>query len=117
LHFEVSLFTILLVIRLSLYLRRQWLTLILATACGLLLVDFVTGPLGMRDLMVLRGRRAQLETAHRELVKSNAALKLKLGRLRTDDHYLQRRIREQLGYVRPDELVYRFATETTPDDR
>ena len=114
---ETSLFTILLVTRLRLYLRRQWLTLILASACGLLMVDFVTGPLGMLDLIVLRGRRAQLETAHRELLKSNAALKLKLGRLRTDDHYLQRRIREQLGYVRPDELVYRFATETTSEPR
>ena len=114
---EASLFTILLVTRLRLYLRRQWLTLILASACGLLMVDFVTGPLGMLDLIVLRGRRAQLETAHRELLKSNAALKLKLGRLRTDDHYLQRRIREQLGYVRPDELVYRFATETTSEPR
>jgi cell division protein FtsB len=117
LQFEASLFTILLVTRLSLYLHRQWLTLILATACGLLMVDFVAGPLGMLDLIVLRGRRAQLETAHRELLKSNAALKLKLGRLRTDDHYLQRRIREQLGYVRPDELVYRFATETTSEAR
>jgi cell division protein FtsB len=38
-------------------------------------------------------------------------LKLKLSRLHDDDRYLERRIREQLGYVRPDELVYRFATE------
>ena len=48
----------LLVNRLSLYLRREWLTLVLAAACSLLAVDFVTGPLGVRDLMVLRERRA-----------------------------------------------------------
>jgi hypothetical protein len=48
----------LLVNRLSLYLRREWLTLVLAAACGLLAVDFVTGPLGVRDLIVLRERRA-----------------------------------------------------------
>lgn len=107
----------LLVIRLSLFLRREWLTLILAVACGLLAMDFVAGPLGLRDLMVLRGRRAQIETVHKELLKSNAALNLKLARLRTDDHYLERRIREQLGYVRPGELVYRFATETSSGDR
>ena len=99
--------------RLSLYLRREWLTLVLAAACGLLTVDFAVGPLGMRDLMVLRERRAQLEGVHKELLKSNAALKLKFGRLGNDDHYLERRIREQLGYVRPDELVYRFATEAS----
>ena len=111
----------LLVNRLGQYLRREWLTLFLTAACGLLAVDFATGPLGMRDLMLLRERRAQLETVHRELLKSNAALKLKLGRLGKDDRYLERRIREQLGYVRPDELVYRFATESSsqasPDDR
>lgn len=97
--------------RWTLYLRRQWLTLVLTAVCGLLAVDFFTGPLGLRDLVVLRERRSQLETAHKELLKSNAALKLKLSRLRDDDRYLERRIREQLGYVRPDELVYRFATE------
>ncbi len=107
----------LLVVRLSLFLRREWLTLILAVACGLLAMDFVAGPLGLRDLMVLRGRRAQIETMHKELLKSNAALKLKLARLRTDDHYLERLIREQLGYVRPGELVYRFATENSSGDR
>jgi cell division protein FtsB len=100
-----------LVNRWILYVRRQWLTLILTAVCGLLAVDFFTGPAGLRDLVVLRERRAQLEAAHKELLKSNAALKLKLSRLHDDDRYLERRIREQLGYVRPDELVYRFATE------
>ncbi len=106
-----------LVERLRLYLRREWLTLALAAACGLLAVDVVTGPLGVRDLIVLRGRRAQLEEVHRGLLKSNAALRLKLGRLGNDSRYLERRIREQLGYVRPDELVYRFATDTSSEDR
>jgi cell division protein FtsB len=101
----------LLVDRLSMYLRRQWLTLALTAACGLLAVDFAVGPSGMRDLMVLRERRAQFEGVHKDLLKSNAALKLKLGRLGRDDRYLERRIREQLGYVRPGELVYRFSTE------
>jgi len=107
----------LLVNRLSLYLRREWLTLLLAAACGLLAVDLVSGPLGVRDLIVLRERRAQLEGTHEGLLKSNAALKRKLGRLGNDDRYLERRIREQLGYVRPDELVYRFATEASSEDR
>ncbi len=105
----------LLVSRLSLYLCREWLTLVLVAACALLAVDSVVGPLGVRDLVVLRERRAQLEGVHKELLKSNAALKLKLGRLGNDDRYLERRIREQLGYVRPDELVYRFSTEASSE--
>ena len=93
------------------YLRGRWLTLALIGVCGLLAADFVSGPSGLRDLIALRERRAQLEAAHRELLKSNAELRVKLGRLGHDDRYLERRIREELGYVRPDELVYRFATE------
>lgn len=119
--FGASLFTISLVSHLSLYLHREWLTLFLAAACGLLALDFGIGPRGVRDLMVLRERHAQLETVHKQLLKSNSALKVKLGRLGNDDRYLERRIRAQLGYVRPDELVYRFATEgssqASPDDR
>jgi cell division protein FtsB len=103
----------LLVNRLGLYLRRQWLTLVLFAACGLLTVDFAIGPLGLRDLMILRARRTQLEAVHGKLLKSNAALKLKLKRLGNDDRYVERRIREQLGYVRRDELVYRFATKAS----
>jgi len=99
--------------RLSLYLRREWLTLVLTAGCALLAADFAIGPLGMRDLMLLREQRAQLETVHGKLLRSNSALKLELGRLGNDDRYLERRIREQLGYVRPDELVYRFATESS----
>jgi len=110
---EASLFTILLVSRLNLYLRREWLTLVLTAACGFLAVDFATGPLGMWDLMLLRERRAQLETVHGKLLRSNSELKLELGRLANDERFLQRRIREQLGYVRPDELVYRFSTESS----
>jgi cell division protein FtsB len=103
--------------RLSTFVRRQWLAMTLAAACGLLAFDVVAGPLGLRDLIALRQRRAQLELAHRELVKSNAQLSLQLGRLNHDDRYLERRIREQLGYVRPDEMVYRFVAETPSDQR
>ncbi len=106
-----------LVSRLTLHLRRQWLTIALGAIALALAVDFVIGPLGLRDLLALRARRTQLETTHRQLLNSNAALKLKLERLRTDDHYLERRIREQLGYVRTDELVYRFAADPSSVDR
>lgn len=112
-----GLFTMLLVRRLGLQIRREWLTLLLAAAAALIALDFAIGPLGMRDLMVLRARRARLETAHTRLLESNAALRVKLKRLRGDDRYLERLIREQLGYVRPDELVYRFAAPAPPDDR
>jgi cell division protein FtsB len=110
-------FTMLLMRRIRLYLCREWLTLILATTCAVLALDFATGPLGMRDLIALRGRQSQLEITHQRLLESNAALNRKLGHVRGDASYLERLIREELGYVRPDEIVYRFAPETTLDDR
>jgi cell division protein FtsB len=106
-----------LVSRLTLQLRRQWLTIALGAIAVALAFDFAIGPLGLRDLMALRARRTQLEATHRQLLNSNAALKLKLERLSSDNGYLERRIREQLGYVRPDELVYRFAAESSSADR
>jgi cell division protein FtsB len=107
----------LLVRRLSLYLCREWLTLLLAALAALLAVDFAFAPLGLRDLLALRAERTRLESVHLRLLKSNAALKIKVRRLRGDDHYLERLIREQLGYVRPGDLVYRFADHATAEQR
>ncbi len=107
----------LLVRRLSLYLRREWLTLMLATLSALLAADFALAPLGLHDLLALRAERARLETVHARLLESNTALKLKIRRLHRDNHYLQRLIREQLGYVRPGDFVYRFAEHTNSDER
>jgi cell division protein FtsB len=103
--------------RLSLYLRREWLTLTLAAMSVLLALDFAFAPLGLRDLVALRAERSRLEAVHLRLLESNAALKAKLSLLQGDSKYLQRLIREQLGYVRPGEIVYRFATPSTSDER
>lgn len=97
--------------RLILYLRREWLTLILAAAFAMLALDAAMAPLGIRDLVALRARRAQLEDTHQHLLASHTALKLKIQRLQRDNHYIERLIREQLGYVRPNELVYRFPAD------
>jgi cell division protein FtsB len=112
---DAALFTMLLMQRLKLYLRREWLALALAGVCALLAADFLRGPLGMRDLIALRDQRVQLEITHQRLLQSNSALKLKLSRVRGDPRYLERLVRQQLGYVRPDEIVYRFAADTATD--
>ncbi len=103
--------------RLSLYLRREWLTLTLALCSALLALDFALAPLGLRDLLALRAERGRLEAVHQRLLESNAALQVKVGRLHSDDRYLQRLIREQLGYARPGEIVYRFAARAGSDER
>ena len=95
--------------RLSLYLRREWLSLILGAVLAALVANCLTGSLGPRDLLALRRNRAQLESTRDQLLVENTELKARLVKLRSDDTYLQRLIRQELGYSRPDEFVYRFS--------
>jgi cell division protein FtsB len=94
---------------LSNHLRRVWPTLILAVATAGLAFDCVKGPRGVRDLVVLRQHQTRLETVRDELTAENEGLARRLGSLKSDDRYLERLIRRELGYARSDELIYRFA--------
>jgi cell division protein FtsB len=81
----------------------------LVTLLGALVLNCVYGPLGPRDLLVLRRLRSNLTATRDRMVADNAQLKQQIIRLRSDDAYLQRLIRQQLGYARADEYVYRFS--------
>jgi cell division protein DivIC len=93
---------------LSFTLRRQWLTLILASLLGALGLNGVRGPAGAIDLIDLARHRTRLIAENERLKAENAQLEAQASRLRNDDVYVQRVIREELGYARPDEFVYRF---------
>jgi cell division protein FtsB len=90
-------------------LRRIWPTLILFTFAMLLAYDCVAGPMGVRDLLALRQHQARLETARDRLIAENDALTRRVANLQSDDRSIERLIRRELGYARPDELIYRFA--------
>ncbi len=47
---------------------------------------------------------ARLEQHRRDLVNANALLREEIRRLQTDDRYIERLAREQLGLVRPGEI-------------
>jgi cell division protein FtsB len=85
------------------------LNLILLIALTLLVLDCLINPSGLRDLRLLRRDRAQIEATRDRLQIENAARLETVGRLHSDDAYLQRLIHQELGFVRPDELIYRFA--------
>ena len=93
---------------LSSRLRRQWLTLILASLLITLALNCVRGPDGASDLISLSRCRIGLIAENQCLRSENAQLDAQVARLRSDDAFIQRVIREHLGYARPDELVYRF---------
>ena len=100
--------------RLSLGLRRQWLSLMLAVVLGGLLSNGLRGSSGLRDLLILR-HHSRLLTAERDrLLHENAAFRERIAQLRSDDSFLQRLIREELGYVRAGEFVYRFPKSEQP---
>ncbi|MGH7915959.1 MAG: FtsB family cell division protein [Candidatus Binataceae bacterium] len=95
--------------RLSSYLRARWLNLILGAIMAALVGNCFVGALGPRDLLILRHHRALLESKRDQLQAENSQLTLRISKLRSDKAYLQRLIRRELGYSRPNELVYRFA--------
>jgi cell division protein FtsB len=82
----------------------------------MLLLDAMLNPLGLRDLAVLRHDRRQLELARDRLVAENARRGATITRLHGDDTYLQRLIHQDLGYVRGDEVIYRFHDRSNGED-
>jgi cell division protein FtsB len=100
--------------QLSSTVRREWLNLMLGGMLGALFMNCFYGPLGPRDLLALRLHRTHLVNARDHLLAENAQLKERVVKLRSDDAYLQRLIRQELGYARSDEFVYRFASTTGP---
>jgi len=55
--------------------------------------------------------RAQEEASRRRLAEAEQRLREQeqiLARLRTDPAYVERVIRRQLGYAKPDEFIFRF---------
>jgi cell division protein FtsB len=97
--------------RLSFVLRREWLSLIFAGVLLMLILSALLGSLGPRDLIALQSHRAALEARRNQLVADNAAFRTRIQKLRSDDRYIERLIRRELGYARPDELVYKFADD------
>lgn len=96
--------------RLSFLIRREWLSLIFAAVFIMLLLSALMGE-GPRDLMALRSHRAALEAHRGQLEAENASFRTEIQKLRSDDRFLERLIRRELGYARADELVYKFGED------
>ncbi len=97
--------------RLRQWLRREMLTLILGTLLIGLVLDLVLAPHGLRDLAVLRHHRTHLEAEREHEQSENRELQTTVAKLQSDDAYIQRQIRKELGFARPNELIYRFASD------
>jgi cell division protein FtsB len=101
--------------RLSFVLRREWLSLIFGVVLVMLILSALLGNQGPRDLVALQSHRAALEARRDQLLADNAAFRTRVQKLRSDDRYIESLIRRELGYARPDELVYKFADDHDAD--
>jgi cell division protein FtsB len=86
----------------------------LAVVLAGLLANGFWGSLGAQDLLILRHHSDVLMVKRDKLILDNAAIQGRIAQLKSDDIYLQRLIRLELGYVRPGEIVYRFPKSEQP---
>ena len=92
--------------------RPERLALLLGLGVtAILLVLLAAGVRTYRDLATQRTREAELHEQIRATEQRIEALRLRIRRLRDDPETLERLAREELGFVRPDDLVI-----VVPDD-
>ena len=75
---------------------------------GLILFWDVVGPFGLWKLHRMKHERKRLYLANIELAKVNASLEQQIKRLKDDSKYQEYVIRRKLGWVRDNEVLYRF---------
>jgi cell division protein FtsB len=94
---------------------RQRFAIVAAAAVSLaLVVAILFGSRGVLHLRALVGEETAIKQRIAGLLEENQRLRTQVRQLRDDDRYLERLAREQLGFVRPGEVVYRFAAPGHP---
>ena len=88
-------------------LRRRVLY-VFSALLATLSVFTVFGERGALHLWRLWDEKAKLEERNFVLHRENESLRERIDRIRHDDAYLQKIAREELGLVRPGEVIYRF---------
>ena len=90
------------------------MSLALVLAITGVVVSAFAGEHGVAHLLRLRAARRALADSHFRLLAENAQLRRDIGRLRSDDLFLEELARRELGLVRPNEVVVRAPAGATP---
>ena len=94
---------------------RQRFAIVAAGGVSLaLVVAILFGSRGVLHLGALIGEETAIKQRIAGLLAENQRLRTQVRQLRNDDRYLERLAREQLGFVRPGEVVYRFSAPARP---
>jgi cell division protein FtsB len=85
--------------------RRKFLA-VAAVLAGVLSLASVADARGFRRYMSLRQDVESLQERNRALSDQNEVLRREINALRKDPAALERAVREELGYVKPGEIVF-----------
>jgi cell division protein FtsB len=86
----------------------RMLSAVLLLAIATVTASALVGEHGVPHLFRLRAERQELGRTAFALLEENTRLHEELARLKGDNLYLEELARQQLGLVRPGEIVYRF---------
>ncbi|MCP3142155.1 FtsB family cell division protein [Pyxidicoccus xibeiensis] len=90
--------------------RRKFLVVAVGVAMALSLFSVADGK-GFRRYLSLRQDVDAVTERNRVLAAQNEALRLEIEALRKDPAALERAVREELGYVKPGEIVFHLESQ------
>jgi cell division protein FtsB len=96
--------------------RKITLALVFAAMLVLLLV-VVFGDNGWVELKRLQKTHMALVEGNARLTRENSQMYDVIGRLQNDPDYIENIARQELGMVRPDEVIFKFNHETQAANR
>lgn len=96
------------------WLRQRVALAITAVASTALITAVVFGSRGFLHLRTLTSEQDELGRRIALLLYQNEQLRDRIHRLHVDDRTLERLAREQLGFTRPGEVIYRFGARPSP---
>ncbi len=83
-----------------------------AVVCSVMVVGLMAsallGPSGIQQHESLRNRLTEVQALRQQALKENQKLSRQAKALRHDRAYIESAIREELGWVRKDELIFKF---------
>lgn len=86
----------------------SYLRLIAVIILGLVLLWDVVGPFGLWKLHRMKKERKHIHLSVLEFTKKNTALEEQIKRLKDDPEYQEYMVRRELGWVRDNEILYKF---------
>ncbi len=89
---------------------KQVIAIVILALAGWLLAEGWLGERGLGRVRQLIKQYYQLVAKTDSIQKKNLALQKEIGRLQDDKFWLEKQVREKLGWARPGEVIYKFKT-------